>query len=210
MCLDMEFVPLSHKGQILLMSEPPKKNCNWLQTPCFRLVRMLRLRWISGFGCKEERVKPDRQTVPHPGQWHHRGDWFQTPGKAAVTTWPFISPSFLHTTPPTSRIPIQTCPQPYRNTVLDHSWYLDQNLPVPCPTKSWSWKGIQSYIPFSFKAWIPNNLPNGHFSQCLHTSRQNRTCYPHWEASMIIGLSPLCWVKQCLPSIFCSLVLDHP
>lgn len=52
-----------------------RRHVAWCKHPVS--IRMLRLWRFSGFGCKEEWVKPDRPTAPHPGQWHHWGLWFQ-------------------------------------------------------------------------------------------------------------------------------------
>lgn len=160
---------------------------------------MLRLWWISRIGCKEWNLTGNcptgwtmtslRDLVPENCAWC-------THGKVAV--WlhglSFLLPSLaLLLQPPESPSKPALCPtKSLFHTILDH-WIKTYLSHVPL--KSQGWKGVQSYIPVSFKAWIPNHLLNGHFTLYFNTPKQKGTCYLHCEASMIIRISPLYWVK---------------
>lgn len=118
---------------------------------------------------------------------------------SSLTAWPFISPPSFGSVPPASRIPIQACSFTYTITVLDHSWYLHQNLPVLCPTD----KILESSLEGSYKLYILlfqsmklDNLLNGHVFLYLNIPNRELVSSTFRHLWLLV-ISPLYWLKQC-------------
>ena len=207
------FSPLSHKCQSLLISELPKKKYNLVQTPGYHLAEMIRLWWVSGFGCKEEGVKPDGQSATHPGQWRHWGIGFQRSVHGALTgRWQFdFHSSFLP----------WHCSSTLQKTHLDLLLAVQNHCSVlclimastlTCPTSHESLRLRREFkvlYPFHSKreyltsCWVVILPP---ILKCLWAKRN--LLPPPWSISDYWKL--YLRIDSVSPSIFCSLVLDHP